>query len=148
MSWCATVAEAAFGVETVVLDLPPLVGALGRRLHDAGVPMTPARAADLARALTLVRPVSRRRLYWTARAVLVSDPGQVKAFDAVFWAIFGDGAPDEPVELDDVRTVPAPAAARPAAERRIVAGQGASATPGESGEDGEEVDVPLALASD
>ena len=36
--------------------------------------MTPARSADFARALALVRPVTRRRLYWTARAVLVSDP--------------------------------------------------------------------------
>ena len=27
-----------FEVETVVLDLPALAGALSRRLHDAGVP--------------------------------------------------------------------------------------------------------------
>ncbi len=51
--------------------------------------MTPARAADLARALALVRPVSRRRLYFTARSVLVSDPLQVAAFDAVFSEVFG-----------------------------------------------------------
>ena len=73
----------AFGVETIHLDLPALAGAFGRRLHDAGVPTTPTRAADLARALVLVRPVSRRRLYWTARAVLVSDQAQVRAFDRV-----------------------------------------------------------------
>src|SRR3954451_9650660 len=138
MSWCATVAEAAFGVETVVLDLAPLVGALGRRLHDAGVPTTPSRAAGLARALTLVRPVSRRRLYWTARAMLVSDPGQVPAFDAVFWSVFGDGPGEAPVDLEDVRTIPAPSGERPAAERRIVAGHGLSTAPGEGREDGEE----------
>jgi uncharacterized protein with von Willebrand factor type A (vWA) domain len=137
-----------FTVETIVLDLPPLVGALGRRLHDAGVPVTPARSADLARALALVEPVSRRRLYWTARAVLVSDPSQVTAFDAVFWSVFGDGAPDEPVELEDVRTVPAPADDRPAPERGVVAGQGASMMPGEGRDKGEEVEVPVALASD
>ena len=74
---------AAFGVETIQLDLPPLAGALSRRLHDAGVPVTPARSADFARALVLVRPISRRRLYWTARAVLVSDPAQVARFDGV-----------------------------------------------------------------
>ena len=62
-----------FRVETIVLDLPPLVGALARRLHEAGLPVTPGRSADLARALTLVRPVSKRRLYWTIRAVLVSE---------------------------------------------------------------------------
>ena len=82
--------SATFGVETIELDLPPLAGALSRRLHDAGVPVTPARSADFARALALVRPISRRRLYWTARAVLVSDPAQVKAFDAVFFAVFGE----------------------------------------------------------
>ena len=63
-----------FGVETIELDLPALVGALSRRLHERGLPVTPVRSAEFARALTLVRPVSRRRLYWTARAVFVSDP--------------------------------------------------------------------------
>ena len=86
----ATGSGHAFAVETVELDLPPLVSAFCRRLHDAGMPVTPARAADLARALVLVRPVSRRRLYWTVRAVLVSDPGDVRTFDAVFRAVFGD----------------------------------------------------------
>ena len=60
-------------VETIHLDLAPLAGTLGRRLRDAGVPVTPERSAAFARALTLVRPVARRRLYWTARAVFVSD---------------------------------------------------------------------------
>ncbi len=86
----ARVSGDAFGVETIHLDLPPLVGALGRRLHDAGVPVTPARSADFARALTLVRPLTRRRLYWTARAVFVSDPAHANAFDAVFFSIFGE----------------------------------------------------------
>jgi uncharacterized protein len=82
----------AFGVETIELDLPLFVGALSRRLHDRGVPTAPARSADLARALALVRPVSRRRLYWTTRAVLVSDQAQVPAFDSVFFSLFGDPA--------------------------------------------------------
>src|SRR4051794_37484048 len=85
-SWCAGVTSGStrFGVETVVLDLPPLVSAFGRRLHDAGLPVTPVRAAELARALALVRPVSRRRLYHTARAVLVSDHADLPVFDRVF----------------------------------------------------------------
>ncbi len=37
------------------LDLPALAGAFGRRLHDAGMPVTPERSARFARALTLVR---------------------------------------------------------------------------------------------
>jgi uncharacterized protein with von Willebrand factor type A (vWA) domain len=79
-------------VETIHLDLPAVAGAFTRRLHDAGLPVTAARSADLARALALVRPVSRRRLYWTARAVLVSDPAQVAVFDSVFRSVFGSGA--------------------------------------------------------
>jgi hypothetical protein len=81
-----------FAVETIALDLPPLVAAFGRRLHDAGVPVSPDRAARLARALRLTAPVARRRLYWTARAVLISDRGQVGAFDRVFAEVFGSGA--------------------------------------------------------
>ncbi|HEY1567618.1 MAG TPA: VWA domain-containing protein [Solirubrobacteraceae bacterium] len=79
----------AFAVETVELELAPLVGAFGRRLHDAGVPVEPERAARFAEALGVVRPVGRRRLYWTARAVFVSDPTQVRIFDRVFAEVFG-----------------------------------------------------------
>jgi len=97
----------SFGVETIQLDLPALVGALSRRLHDAGLPVPPARAADVARALTLVRPVSRGTLYWTIRSVVVTDDTQVKVFDAVFAEVFGGGSDEVPeVELEDVTTVP------------------------------------------
>jgi uncharacterized protein with von Willebrand factor type A (vWA) domain len=147
-----------FGVETIHLDLPPLVGALSRRLHDAGMPTTPARSADLARALGLVRPVTRRRLYWTARAVLVSDPAQVQVFDAVFRSIFGDLREPEPFEPDDTRTVAAAPDDRPAsghstsagdsAERDLRAGSWSSPPDADDGEDRTEVEVPFALASD
>jgi len=97
----------SFGVETIQLDLPALVGALSRRLHDAGLPVPPARAADVARALTLVRPVSRGTLYWTIRSVVVTEDTQVKVFDAVFAEVFGGASDDEPeIELEDVTTVP------------------------------------------
>ena len=150
----------AFGVETVQLDLPGLAGALCRRLHDAGLPMTPARAADLARALAIVRPVGRRRLYWTARAVLVGDPLQVPAFDAVFASVFGDPrrAPDGVVTPDDVATEPALADERPVADHRS-APRDPTAAPGggvswprpggeDDDEDAAEVDLPVAMASD
>ena len=114
----------AFGVETVELDLPPLVGAFGRRLHDAGVPVSAERAARFAAALRLVgrvRTISRRRLYWTARAVFVSDPSQVRTFDRVFAEVFGAGARTgvEARVIEEVRQVPAPSAAdeRQIAER-------------------------------
>jgi uncharacterized protein len=144
----------AFGVETIHLDLPALVGELGRRLRAAGVPTTPGRLADLARALTLVRPVARRRLYWTARAVLVSDPAQVAAFDRVFFEVFGGREREQSFDPDEVRTVAAPPDDQPRAEHRTVAGE-ASATsaaptpaPGEGDEEGPEVEVPVAMASD
>ncbi|MFZ1995706.1 MAG: hypothetical protein WAU75_16465, partial [Solirubrobacteraceae bacterium] len=100
-----------FGVETVVLDLAPLVGGFGRRLHDAGVPVSAERAARCAVAMRLVGragTISRRRLYWTARAVFVSDPSQVRVFDRVFAEVFGAGAGagDHSVSKD-VRQVPA-----------------------------------------
>ncbi len=98
----------AFTVETVELDLPALAGSLGRRLHEAGLPVTSERSTRFAAALALVRPVSRRRLYWTARAVFVSDSAQVPAFNRVFAAVFGAGAPEidpeVPAGTDSVAT--------------------------------------------
>ena len=125
----------AFGVETIVLDLPPLAAGLARRLHDAGLPMTPDRAAAFARALDLVRPLSRRRLYWTARSVFVSDPAQVPAFERVFAEVFGQRAPEaEPPE--DV--------SGEAAKGSV----DVASPPGSSRDDEEERTVPVALASD
>jgi uncharacterized protein len=122
-------------VETVLLDLPATVGAFSRRLHDAGLPMTPARSADLTRALDLVRPVARRRLYWAMRSIVVTDPSQVPIFNAVFAAVFRgyETAPDE--EPDDRRAAP------------IAPGQRGT-DPSSSRREGEEIEVPLAMASD
>jgi uncharacterized protein len=110
----------AFGVETIELDLPPLVAAFSRRLHDAGVPVTAERAAAFARALNLVGRVgtlSRRRLYWTARAVFVSDLGQVRIFDAVFAEVFGAAAPQTAApQLRDTRQVAGSPDSPPASE--------------------------------
>jgi uncharacterized protein len=118
-------------VETVWLDLPALVGAFSRRLHDAGLPMTPARSADLARALELVRPVARRRLYWTARAVVVTDPSQVPLFDAVFAGVFRGYEPDEAREPPLAPIAPEQRGHVPATGR------------GKRGE----IEVPMAIAS-
>ncbi len=141
-----------FGVETITLDLPPLVGALSRRLHDGGLAVTPGRSADFARALTLVRPITRRRLYWTARAVFVSDPAQVKAFDEVFFSIFGNGNQAETFEPDELQSAPTPPDDRPAsahtASRGDSAHAGATSSPPGGDEDGAEAEVPLAMASD
>jgi hypothetical protein len=115
--------DAVFGVETVWLDLPALAGAFSRRLHAAGLPVTAERAAAFASALTLTRPVARRRLYWTARAIFVTDRTQVSAFNVAFQAVFGS-RPDAPnFEPEDVRAVPAPEDESPATERHPTAEQ-------------------------
>jgi uncharacterized protein with von Willebrand factor type A (vWA) domain len=148
--------KAVFGVETVDLDLPPLVGAFSRRLHDGGVPITPGRSSGFARALTLVRPLTRRRLYWTTRAVFVSDPTQVRAFDAVFFSVFGGRMEGEDFDPEDARTVASPPDDRPRSDHkaspRHSEGQArVSSSPpsqGDEDEDPAEVEVPLAMASD
>jgi uncharacterized protein len=126
-----------FGLETIELDLPALAGAFSRRLREAGLPVTPQRPADFARALTVVRPVSRRRLYWTARGVFVSDQGQLKAFDSVFDEVFRARAPDPQHE-----------AAEDGPREGAVIGTGSPA-PRDGGEEDErdEIEVPLAMAS-
>jgi uncharacterized protein len=146
----------AFTVRTIHLDLPALAGAFSRRLHDAGVPMTAERAARFAEALALVKPISRRRLYWTARAVLVTDSAQLKAFDSVFAAVFGARDQAAEFEPDDVETVHAPPDERPAPEHRTVpkaSGEavlrGTHASPSPSGgrdpqDDAGELPVPMA----
>jgi uncharacterized protein len=127
-----------FGVETVVLDLPSLSGSFGRRLREAGLAVTPAQAGEFARALDLVRPVSRRRLYWTARAVFVTDTAQLRQFDRVFFAVFGG---EQSFDPDEVRS-------RPAEDQPPKSGRATS--PSTSGEDSEsaELEVPVAMASD
>jgi uncharacterized protein with von Willebrand factor type A (vWA) domain len=127
-----------FGLETVVLDLPAFSSAFARRLRDAGLSTTPERAAALARALELVRPVSRRRLYWTARSVFVSDSSQVRAFDAVFFSVFGGSQDFDPDEVA--------ARTRPLEGTR---GTAPSAAPGSrEDDDAAPLEIPVAMASD
>ena len=106
----------AFEVETITLDLAPLVGAFGQRLRHAGIPVTPERSAAFARALTIERPQSRRRLYWTARSIFVTDRAHGPAFDGVHGEVFGDLAVSDPAAPDDARTEPAPPDERPLTE--------------------------------
>ncbi|MDX6721422.1 MAG: uncharacterized protein QOJ63_3676 [Solirubrobacteraceae bacterium] len=96
--------DGVFGIEDLVLDLPAVVGAFSQRLHDAGMPVTPSQTQQYARALGLTKPVSRRRLYWTTRAVFVTGFIQLPIFDRVFREVFGSSAKkdfdDSEVELE------------------------------------------------
>jgi uncharacterized protein with von Willebrand factor type A (vWA) domain len=122
------------------------------------VPVTPGSSVDFARALTLVRPLTRRRLYWTARAVFVSDSVHVEAFDAVFFSIFGSRAAVDELDLERCRPSPRrrTTGRGPTTHRRRATGadevRRASLSSSPSGEQDEaeeqaEVEVPLALAS-
>jgi uncharacterized protein with von Willebrand factor type A (vWA) domain len=151
---------------TVELDLPALAARFGRRLADVGIPVTPDRSARFADALAVVRPLARRRLYWTARATLVSDPSQVRAFDAVFREVFGSRADHAPLDPDAPRA-PAPADVRaphdadtpdgadarrrrdPGVDRRMAAGGSLTSARRAGGADPDLPERPLpVLASD
>ena len=107
-----------------------------------------------------MRPIARRRLYWTARATLVTDATQVRAFDAVFAAVFGAGDVDtlRPVP-EDAHSIPAAPDHRAVEDRRVERASSAfpqrgiapsgSRSPGaaEPDDDGRELAVPV-LASD
>jgi len=96
----------SFAVVDFDVDLPGLASAFSQRLHEAGVPVTPSQTEQYTRALKLTKPVSRRRLYCTTRAIFVTGFQQVAAFDRVFAQVFGGrrrpGRPDDfDVEVDD-----------------------------------------------
>ena len=145
-------AEAGFGVETIHLDLPPLAGALGQRLRAAGVPVTPERSAEFARALTLVRPntppaaVLDRPLGVRLRPV--PRPGLRRGLPLGLRRRRGSPSAPSPAtsgrlseRATAARDVRAARRARRAA--RVVVPRAAGDEP-----DGPEVEVPLALASD
>jgi uncharacterized protein len=133
----------------------PLAVGLAAALQRAGLPVTPDRAAWLARALRLTPPTDRDSLYWTCRVSLVERRSQLPLFDAVFSAVF-DGRLDpadsrgdptappaigaeprtRPVPPDRRRSAPVPSAADP----RVGA-------PGSGGDDGPERETVLAVAS-
>jgi uncharacterized protein with von Willebrand factor type A (vWA) domain len=139
-----------------LVDLPAFASALGRRLHDAGIPTTPERAVRFARALALAPPAGRDGLYWTARAVFLSHRDQLATFDAVFATVF-DGLTDPAEGRGDPNAEPLRgaeagerSARRDAAPAQGTANGGALPSPGTAGErdeDAPERDVPAAAAS-
>src|SRR6185312_12947026 len=110
-------------------------------------PVTAERSARLASALTLTRPVSRTRLYWTARAVMVSDRTQVAAFDREFFAVFGSRVDRPELPAEETEPDMSPGDARPPTE-----GEGAGGSEGagtSSGTDAvDEVPVPVAASDE
>ena len=72
------------------IDRAAFATALATRLRDRGVQV--GFPEDFARALGAAPPVDRGSLYWTARTTLVRRQADLAAFDAVFAAVFEDGA--------------------------------------------------------
>jgi uncharacterized protein len=139
------------------IDAPAVAAALGQRLREAGLPVTPERSARFARALALVAPARASDLYWTARTVFVSSDAEASTFDRVFASLFDPrlepdadrGDPYSPTLRGATRERPPSPRARAAQDRSTAAGgsrRGAASPPG--GEDAREIEVPLALASD
>ena len=144
---------AEFTVDTIELDLPAVAGAFNRRLHEAGVPTSAERAVRFAESLALVRPISRRRLYWTARAVFVSDASQARAFDSVFFDVFGAGGVHEIALADEVEPVSAPPHERRRSDHKtnpagpVPLGAGATSPPGSGRELDTDREVPVPIAA-
>jgi uncharacterized protein len=138
-------------------DLTALAAALGRRLRDAGLPVTHERSARFARATTLVAPRTRSELYWTARAVFVSSEAQLPTFDRVFAAVF-DPRLEPDTDRGDPYSPPLGARARDRPPNRRARslprdargadGSGMAPSRASGGDPVREIEVPLALASD
>ena len=90
-------------------DLAAAAAAFGRRLHDAGVPVTPERSATFARGVVLVQPAALAELYWVGRTTLVSARADLPTYDRVFAEVFGGSEDGEAVDEAD-RGRPRPAA--------------------------------------
>ena len=90
--------------QELLVDAVGVIEAFGRRLHDAGIPVSPSRSAQCARSLGLTIPTSRRQLYWTTRAVVVTDRRQLDTFDQVFSLMFGRVDASASTHRETVRT--------------------------------------------
>ncbi|WP_411282879.1 vWA domain-containing protein [Lapillicoccus sp.] len=88
------------------VDRAAFAAALAARLRSEGVPVGLSALEDLARALSVVPPDSRPRLYWAARITLVRRQPDLAAFDAVFAAVFADAMPPVGSRRGDNRTPP------------------------------------------
>ena len=88
------------------VDRAAFAAALAARLRSEGLPVGLTALEDLARALSVVPPDSRPRLYWAARITLVRRQPDLAAFDAVFASVFADAMLPVESRRGDDRTLP------------------------------------------
>jgi hypothetical protein len=84
-----SVPSRAADVETVDFDLVALATAVADLLHETGIAVTPDQSERYERSLQLARPRSRRELYFTTRAIFLTDVEQLATFNRVFAQVFG-----------------------------------------------------------
>ena len=71
-----------------MIELAAVAAAFGHRLHDSGVPVTPAQSARFASAVVLAQPKVIDDVYWLGRVTLLTGHDQVQTYDRVFRHIF------------------------------------------------------------
>jgi uncharacterized protein with von Willebrand factor type A (vWA) domain len=89
------------------VDLAALATAMGQRLHNADMQVTPHQSEQFARALQLALPGSRTELYHTARAIFVTSFEQIETFDGVFEELFGAVAAASEAAIANAEAIPA-----------------------------------------
>jgi uncharacterized protein with von Willebrand factor type A (vWA) domain len=74
---------------TFEVDVAALAVAVGQRLHDADMQVTPEQSERYALSLQLTKPRTLQALYHTTRVSFVTDVDQMETFDRVFGDVFG-----------------------------------------------------------
>jgi uncharacterized protein with von Willebrand factor type A (vWA) domain len=105
------------------VDLSAFAVALVASLRGGGVAVSADGPATLVAAMHLIPPHSRTALYWVARLALVNRAEDLRAFDAVFDAIFDDAFAARRIEPEDRGPLPS-GAATPGAGGRDDGGTG------------------------
>jgi uncharacterized protein with von Willebrand factor type A (vWA) domain len=75
------------------VDRAAFAVAFGARLRAAGLPVGVTAVEAFTRALGVVPPMSRGRLYWLARTTLARRHSELEVFDAVFAVVFDAAGP-------------------------------------------------------
>ncbi|MFW6089892.1 MAG: hypothetical protein ACODAB_09070, partial [Gemmatimonadota bacterium] len=123
----------AHGRERTLLDS---LLAFGRRLREAGLPVTTGQIADLARALELVGVEGRDTVFRAARATLVTRREHLRPFEREFDRFWRD--PSAPGRPEARGSVPMPRAPRHERRDKFTV---ATYMAFKAGEDLEELDV-------
>jgi uncharacterized protein len=117
-------------------DSTDTVVGLARTLRAAGVDASPDRVHALMDALSLLDPASRAHVYWAGRLTLCASAEDVRRYDRVFAAYFGE----RPAAL-----IRRPVA--PAAQLRLVSMSANDATAAPDDTDSDATPVPAAASS-